>query len=65
MHASHILYRAACIAHIYLQSDYWILFAMLRIPREKNTIVFDRHLPPVASVRPGEVFVVETEDSRS
>jgi acetamidase/formamidase len=38
---------------------------MLRIPREKNTIVFDRHLPPVASVRPGEVFIVETEDSRS
>jgi amidase len=27
-------------------------------------VVFDRRLPPVASVRPGEVFVVETEDAR-
>ena len=38
---------------------------MLRIPRTQTTIVFDRHLPPAARVKPGEVFVVETEDSRS
>ena len=36
-----------------------------RITRDQTTIVFDRHLAPVATVQPGEVFVVETEDSRS
>jgi amidase len=38
---------------------------MLRITRDKTTVVFDRQLAPVARVQPGEVFVVETEDSRS
>src|SRR5438552_5552267 len=38
---------------------------MQRITRDKITIVFDHHLPPVARVQPGETFVVETEDSRS
>ena len=38
---------------------------MTRITREQTTIVYDHHLPPVATVQPGEVFVVETEDSRS
>jgi len=38
---------------------------MTRITRDKTTVVFDRHLAPVATVQPGEVFVVETEDSRS
>ncbi len=37
---------------------------MQRITRDKITIVFDRHIPPVAYVRPGETFIVETEDSR-
>lgn len=37
---------------------------MRRIGREQTTIVFDHHLAPVATVQPGEVFVVETEDSR-
>ncbi|MBI1790160.1 MAG: acetamidase/formamidase family protein [Acidobacteria bacterium] len=37
---------------------------MQRITRDKLTPVFDRRLPPVARVLPGEVFVVETEDSR-
>lgn len=37
---------------------------MLRITRDHTTVVFDRHLPPVAAVKPGETFVVETEDSR-
>src|SRR5437867_3365240 len=38
---------------------------MNRITRDKTSVVFDRRLPPVANVQPGEVFVVETEDSRS
>jgi amidase len=38
---------------------------MLRITRDKTTVVFDRQLAPVARVQPGEVFAVETEDSRS
>lgn len=38
---------------------------MQRITRDKITVVFDRRLPPVAYVKPGEMFVVETEDSRS
>jgi amidase len=38
---------------------------MLRITRDKTTVVFDRQLAPVARVQPREVFVVETEDSRS
>jgi len=36
-----------------------------RITRDNTTVVFDRRDPPVARVRPGERFVVETEDSRS
>jgi acetamidase/formamidase len=38
---------------------------MTRITRDQTTVVYDRHIPPVATVQPGEVFVVETEDSRS
>lgn len=37
---------------------------MQRITRDKLAVVFDRRLPPVASVTPGEHFVVETEDAR-
>ena len=37
---------------------------MQRVPRDKLTPVFDHRLEPVATVKPGEVFVVETEDSR-
>lgn len=37
---------------------------MLHITRDKLTVVFDRRTPPVASVKPGEIFVVETEDAR-
>src|SRR2546423_11856519 len=37
---------------------------MQRITREKLTPVFDRRSAPVAHVSPGEVFLVETEDSR-
>src|SRR5581483_5345796 len=37
---------------------------MQRITRDKLTPVFDRRVPPVARVVPGEVFLVETEDSR-
>jgi amidase len=37
---------------------------MQRITRDKLTPVFDRRLPPVARVAAGEVFLVETEDSR-
>lgn len=37
---------------------------MQRITRDKLTGVFDRRVPPVATVKPGERFVVETEDSR-
>jgi amidase len=37
---------------------------MQRITRDQLTPVFDRRLPPVARVVSGEVFVVETEDSR-
>jgi amidase len=37
---------------------------MQRVARDKLTPVFDRRLPPAARVAPGEVFVVETEDSR-
>ena len=37
---------------------------MQRITRDKLTPVFDRRLAPVGRVSPGEVFVVETEDSR-
>jgi amidase len=35
-----------------------------RITRDQLTVVFDRRTPPVATVKPGEVFVVETEDAR-
>ncbi len=37
---------------------------MQRIGRDRLTPVFDRRIPPVATVRPGERFIVETEDSR-
>jgi amidase len=37
---------------------------MQRITRDKLAVVFDRRIAPVAQVRPGEIFVVETEDSR-
>jgi amidase len=37
---------------------------MQRVERDKITYVFDRRLPPVARVLPGETFIVETEDSR-
>ena len=37
---------------------------MQRITRDRLTGVFDRRVPPVATVTPGERFVVETEDSR-
>jgi amidase len=37
---------------------------MQRITRDRVTAVFDRRIPPVARVRSGETFVVETEDSR-
>jgi amidase len=41
-----------------------LVFSMQRITRDKLTPVFDRRSPPVARVEPGEVFWVETEDSR-
>ena len=37
---------------------------MQRITRDRLSPVFDRRTPPVATVRPGERFIVETEDSR-
>jgi len=37
---------------------------MKRIGRDRLAVVFDRRVEPVASVRPGEVFVVECEDAR-
>jgi amidase len=37
---------------------------MQRLTRDKLTPVFDRRLPPVLRVGQGEVFLVETEDSR-
>ncbi|MEW5978999.1 MAG: acetamidase/formamidase family protein [Acidobacteriota bacterium] len=37
---------------------------MQRVTRDKITYVFDRRLEPVARVKGGEIFVVETEDSR-
>lgn len=37
---------------------------MQRITRDRITADFDPAAPPVARVRPGEAFVVETEDSR-
>ncbi len=38
---------------------------MKRVTRDRISCTFDRHLEPVLSVAPGEVFEVETEDSRS
>jgi amidase len=38
---------------------------MQRVTRDKLAVVFDRRLPPVATVKPGEVFVVETDDCRT
>lgn len=37
---------------------------MQRIGRDQLAVVFDRRLPPVARVEPGEVFVIEAEDAR-
>ena len=34
------------------------------LTRDKLAVVFDRRIPPVATVTPGERFVVETEDAR-
>ena len=36
---------------------------MQRITRDRLTVVFDRRIPPVAHVKPGETFIVETEDA--
>src|SRR5436309_12861231 len=36
---------------------------MMRIPRSATQLVFDRDIPPVAEVEPGERVVVETADS--
>src|SRR4051812_37616203 len=38
---------------------------MLRVTRDQLAVVFDRRLPPVARVLPGEVFIVETDDCRT
>lgn len=38
---------------------------MQRVTRDRIEVVFDRRIPPVATVRPGEIFVVETDDSRA
>jgi acetamidase/formamidase len=38
---------------------------MQRVTRDHIQYVFDRHLPPVLRVAPGEVFEVETEDART
>jgi amidase len=38
---------------------------MQRVARDKISYVFDRRLPPVLHVASGEMFVVETEDSRT
>lgn len=38
---------------------------MRRITRDQLTVVFDRRTPPVATVQPGEIFVVETDDCRT
>jgi acetamidase/formamidase len=35
-----------------------------RIRRDRLAVVFDHRLLSVATVRPGETFVVETEDAR-
>jgi amidase len=37
---------------------------MQRIQRDQLAVVFDRRLEPVATVQPGEIFVVECEDAR-
>ena len=37
---------------------------MQRICRDKLAVLFDQRLKPVASVKPGEIFIVETEDDR-
>ena len=37
---------------------------MQRIARDRLAVAFDRRIPPVARVSPGEVFVVEAEDAR-
>lgn len=38
---------------------------MQRIPRDRISYAFDRHLSPVLRVAQGELFEVETEDSRT
>lgn len=38
---------------------------MRRITRDQLTVVFDRRTPPVATVQPGEIFIVETDDCRT
>jgi amidase len=38
---------------------------MQRIPRDRISYAFDRHLEPVLRVADGEVFQIETEDSRT
>jgi amidase len=37
---------------------------MQRVTRDRLAVIFDRRLEPVASVEPGETFVVECEDAR-
>ena len=37
---------------------------MQRVTREQLAVAFDRRLEPVATVKPGERFIVETEDAR-
>jgi acetamidase/formamidase len=41
-----------------------VVTAVQRITRDKLTPVFDRRVPPVARIRPGERIIVETEDAR-
>jgi acetamidase/formamidase len=38
--------------------------SMQRVRRDQLAVVFDRRLEPVATVKPGEIFVVECEDAR-
>ena len=37
---------------------------MQRVPRDRLAVLLDRRLEPVATVEPGETFVVECEDAR-
>ena len=38
---------------------------MQRITRDRISYTFDRHVPPVLTVDPGELFEIETEDART